>query len=354
MRKCASLIVVFFGILYCYAQDPDWFDAKNRMAFYPAELYFSGFSMDKLPANADVNEALERVKAAAQAEAASTVRVYVQSVKQDNTRSESYQTMSKYVEEIYQQFSSTTTLTTEMEIPGLQVKYHQKGNIIAAFAYVKKSDFSRKLEKEITMGLTRIETRLDDIAELMNNGEKVEARTRLMPVAKDFLPVEQSQELLLAVNPNADMESLQLEETKALQQRYSKMKAALKNGIYVALYCEAQLFDGTYDALPELIKGNLSELGCTFTEDDAQADWIITVHSKVRESNVVPFGESTAYFVYVNSKLNVKKVKTDQLVYSNEISVKGSDTRDLEHAAQEAYKESAPKLSEMIKKQIQQ
>ena len=351
-----KIFLITFSLLSftVLAQELDWFDSKKRQAFYPTSTYFSGFAMDEISPNTDVEKAMEHIKSAARVEAVSTIQIYVDNVKQDNTRSESYQTMSKYVEEIYQQFTSNTTLTTRMDVPGLKVDGYKKGNIIAAFAYIKKSDLKRQLEKQITMALTRIGTQLDNIDELINNGQKVEARTRIEPIVKDFMPIEQIQELLLAVDLNADAESLQLEETKALQQRYAKMQAALKNGIYIALHSTASLFDGSYDALPNIIKGNLSSLGCTFTENDAEADWIVIISSSAREYTKSTLGNTTNYYSYIDAQINVKKAKTGQIIYTDEFSVKGGDTRNYVLAAKTAYKEIAPKLSNAIKEHIQQ
>ena len=347
-----SLLLGLSSLLF--AQEPDWFDSKNRATFYPTSTYFSGFVMDEISPTADVEKATEHIKSAARVEAVSTIQIYVDNVKQDNTRSESYQTMSKYVEEIYQQFTSNTTLTTRMDVPGLKVEGYKNGNIIAAFAYVKKSDLKHQLEKQITMALTRIETQLDNIDELINNGQKVEARSRIKPISKDFLPIEQTQELLLAVDANADAGSLQLEETKALQQRYAKMQATLKNGIYIALHCTASLFDDSYDALPNIIKGDLSSLGCTFIENDAEADWIVTITSSAREYTKSTLGNATNYYSYVDSQINIKKAKTGQIIYTDEFSIKGGDTRNYVLAGKAAYKEIAPKLCDAIKKHIQQ
>lgn len=351
-----KIFLITFSLLSftVLAQELDWFDSKKRQAFYPTSTYFSGFAMDEISPNADVEKAMEHIKSAARVEAVSTIQVYVDNVKQDKTRSESYQTMSKYVEEVYQQFTSNTTLTTRMDVPGLKVDCYKNGNIIAAFAYIKKSDLKRQLEKQITMALTRIETQLDNIDELINNGQKVEARSRLTPIIKDFLPVEQTQELLLAVDVNADAESLQMEETKALQQRYAKMQSALKNGIYVTLYCTSSLFDGSYDALPNIIKGDLSLIGCTFTEIEAEADWIVTITSSAREYTKNSLGNTTNYYSYVDSQIDIKKAKTGQIIYTDEFSIKGGDTRNYVLAAKVAYREIAPRLSEAIKERIQQ
>jgi len=354
MKKCVFTIALCVLSFLAYAQEPDWFESKNRMAFYPTNVFFSGFAMDELRPGADVEAGLEHVKAAARAEAVSTIQVYVQSVKNDKTRSESYQTMSKYVEEVYQQFSSNTTIATKMDIPGLKIDSYKKGNIVAAFAYVKKSDLKRQLEKQITMGLTRIETQLDNIDELMNNGQKMEARKRLEPIINEFMPIEKNQELLIAVDADADAESLQLNDAKALQQRYAKMRTALKNGIYVALHCNNDLFGSSYDTMTEQIKGNLAPLGCTFTNNDSEADWIVTINTAAREYSQSNFGSVSTFYAYVDSKISIKNAKTGQIIYADELSIKGGDTNDYIRAGVAGYKELTPQWSKIIKEQIQQ
>lgn len=354
MGKYILLFVLCALTVLTSAQEPDWFDSKNRQTFYPASTYFSGFAMDEISPKADVEEAMERVKAAARAEAVSTIQVYVQSVKNDQTRSESYQTASKYMEEVYQQFSSNTTISTKMDVPGLKIDSYKRGNIVAAIAYVKKNDLKRQLERQITVGLTRIESQLENIDKLMNNGQKMEARTRLEQIPKDFLSIEKNQELLSVVDADADIESLQLNEVKTLQQRYSILHATLKNGIYISLHCNTDLFGGSYDTIEEQIKGKLSSLGCTFTNNDSEADWIININASAREYRQSKFGSSSTFFTYIDSKISIKNAQTGQVIYADEVSIKGGDTNDYIHAGMAGYKESATILSETIKKQIQQ
>ena len=337
------------------AQAPDWYDAKNRMTFYPTNVYFSGFAMNEVAKGADLDKAIESVKAAARVEAVSTIQVHVQSVKKDFSRSDSYSNGKKDLEEFYQRFESSTKLSTDIDIPGLKIESYRDGNIVAAFAYVKKRDLQRQLEKQITMGLTRLETQMDNIDELIKNGQKAEARERLKPLMQDFDAIEKNQELLLTVDPEADAESLQLNEAKALQQRHVKMTAALKNGIYICILCTAKLPDGSnYPALLNEIKGNLSQFGCSFTEKQEEADWIINADVTSREYNTVNYGQSANYFTYVEAVISIKKGATGQIIYEDQVSVKGGHTRNYTEAARDGYKNMAPKLSEIIKQQIQQ
>ena len=352
MRKILFVIALAAVQIAAFSQTPDWYDTKNRAAFYPESAYFCGFALNEVAKGQSLDDAIESVKAAARVEAVSTIQVHVQSVKNDYSRSNSYTNGKKDLEEFYQRFESMTKLSTDMEIPGLKIESYRNGNTVAAFAYVKKRDLQRQLEKQITMGLTRLETQLDNIDELISNGEKSAARERLKPLAQDFDAIEKNQEFLLVVDPEADAESLQLNETKALQQRHVKMTAALKNGIYIALQCEADCFGTSYPALQNEIKGQLSPIGCSFADKSEEADWLIVISAKAREHRAESFGAYTSYFVFVDSHIAITKQATGQKVYEDQISVKGGDTRSNENAARSAYKDTAPKLSAIIQEQV--
>ena len=352
--KLSLLLLATCAVLTAFAQMPDWYDSHSRASCYPTNSYFSGFAMNNVNKGDDLDKALESIKTAARVEAVSTIQVHVQSVKQDYSRSDNYTSGKKEYADFYERFESMTKLSTDIDIPGLKIESYRDGNTVAAFAFVKKCDLQRQLEKQITMGLTRLETQMDNAEELINNGQKAEARNRVTELANDFSNIERNQGLLLAVDPEADAESLQLNETKALQQRHAKMTAALKNGIYIALQCEADCFGTSYPTLQNEIKGQLSSLGCTFTDNADEADWQIVISSKAREHRAESYGKYTSYFVYVDSHIAITKQATKQKVYEDEISVKGGDTQSNANAARVAYKDSAKKLNEIIKEQVNQ
>ena len=349
----ALVMVVTTAQADVLGQAPDWYRSDNRSVFYPSNVYFSGYAATELTNGLSLEDALDQVKAAASAEAASTIQVHVQSVQKDFTSSTEHSTASTVMADFYQLFETATVLSTDIEIPGLKVETHHDGKVVAAFAYVKKRDLQRQLEKQITIGLTRIETQLDNIDELVSNGQKVEARNRAAILYKDFKAVERNQELLLAVDSEADEETLQLKESNALQQRYALLMAALKNGIYIALDCEAELFGEAYPTFANGLKGELSAIGCSFTDKVMEADWIIIIRSKAREYNAATYGQYTTYFTYVDSKIELFKTSSKQTVYEDEVSVKGSHTRSYKEAARDGYKETSKKLSEKIKEEIE-
>ena len=85
-----------------------------------------------------------------------------------------------------------------------------------------------------------------------------------------------------------------------------------------------------------------------------QADWKINLNANAREYNKVDLGGAANYFVYVDVQLAIDKLANGKRIYEDAISEKGGHTMNYEQAARQAYKDISPKISEILKKQIQQ
>ena len=114
------------------------------------------------------------------------------------------------------------------------------------------------------------------------------------------------------------------------------------------------MFGQTYNALKGEIQGALSPMGCTFVRSGSEADWVITIAATAREYNKSDFGGVSSYFAYVDAKISIEKGATGQRIYEDAISEKGGHTHNYEQAARQAYKDISPKISKIIKEQIQQ
>lgn len=353
-----KLLIVIFSILSLttFSQQPDWYDDNQRAFNYPVKQYFVGFAEGQKRSNESLEAVMSRIKNAARVEAVSTIRVHVQNTTNINGLSRTLESMEGTFYQSIEEFSSHTQTSVEMEIPGLQIeswRNPQTGKI-AAFAYVKKATLIRQLEKKITVGLTKIETSLDQIDQLIATGQKIQARELAQKTLPQFYEIDETQKILAAVDENADEETLQLQETRTLQHRLTDIIANLKNGINIYLICNAYMFGQTYNALKGEIQGALSPMGCTFVRNTQEADWIITVTATAREYNKSDFGGVSSYFAYVDAKISIEKGATDQRVYEDAISEKGGHTHNYEQAARTAYKDISPKISKIIKEQIQQ
>lgn len=354
--KKLLLILLSALSLTVMAQKPNWVDDASRTTNYPKSSYFTGIAYGEIRSGEAAGTAMERVKTAARVEALSTIRIHVQNETKSDTHSESIESIDEWSESIRETFDSKTKTKVDLDIPGLQVEAwkNPNSNEVVGFAYIKKSTLSRQMVKQITAGLTRIETILDNADQQIAQGQKMEARNAINNAIPLFQQVEQAQHILIVADPASDAESLQLAETKQLAQRFIRMSASLKNGINIYLDCKADLFGSSYYALKGEIQGALSPIGCTFVRSAAEADWIITIFAKAREYNKSDLGGESSYFAYVDANIAIDKNATGQRIYEDAISQKGGHTHNFEQAARDAYKQISPKISKIIKEQIQQ
>lgn len=345
-------------ILPLAAQMPDWYNATSRKMHYPQDVWYTGYTEGQQQRGEALEEAFSRLKDAARVELVSSIRTTVEQSISNRTESNLKQGTSGFDEQVRESFVNETRISSGIrDIPGLQVdawRNPQTGDI-AAFAYVKKNTLIRQMEKKITVGLTKIETSMDQIDQLVVNGQKMQARELAEKTVSQFTEIDETQKLLASVDENADEESLQLQETRTLQQRLTGLVAQLKNGINVFLVCNAKLFNETYSALKGEIQGELSKLGCTFVNSAAQSDWAVYVEASAREYNKSTFGEYSTYFVYIDAKISIDKTTTGQRIYEEQLEpVKGSWTTNFVDAARyDGYKKISPIISNTIKAQIQ-
>ena len=356
MKKILLILLSISSLVATAQMPPNWYDNDMRRSSYPDGQYFIGFAEGQRLGSESMEAATSRLKNAARVEALSTIRVHVQNTTTNQALSQTLRTMEGTFRQSAREFSSATTTKVEMEIPGLQIEAWtnpENGNI-AAFAYVKKATLIRQLEKKITVGLTKIETALDQIDQLLASGQKMQAREIAGKTMPQFFDLDETQKTLAAVDENADEESLQLQETHTLQHRLTGIIADLKHGINIYLECSANMFGTNYGALKAEIQGELSKLGSTFVSSAEQSDWAIYVNAPACEYNKVEYSGVNTYFTYVDANIIVDKTTTGQRIYEDQISEKGGHTHNYEQAARDAYKHISPKISEIIKQQIQQ
>lgn len=356
MEKLLFILLLAISLTAMAQTTPNWYDADMRRSFYPEGKYFVGYAESNRRSGESLDAVTKRVKDAARTEAASTIRVHVQNTTTNQALSQTLRTMEGTFRQSAREFTSKTTTSVDMEIPGLQVETWQDPSTgtIAAFAYVKKATLIRQLEKSITVGLTKIETSLDQIDQLISNGQKMQARDLAVKTLPQFAEVDDAQKTLAAVDENADEESLQLQETRTLQRRLTGIIADLKHGINIYLSCTADMFGTNYGALRAEIQGELSKLGCTFVSSAADSDWAVYINAPARQYNKSNLGEVSTFFCYVDANIRITKTATGQQIFEDHISEKGGHTLGFEQAARDAYKQISPKITAIIKQQITQ
>ena len=359
MKKTLLITLVCWAMtaVSAFAQlPPAWTDYDMQKLEYPDSEYFTGYAEGAPTGNERPEIAIQRLKDAARVEALSTIRIHVKNNTTNNALSPTLRFSEGMFRQSIREFTSSTTTSVDMKIPGLQVEAWRdpQTGTIYAFAYVKKSTLIRQLEKQITVALTKVEMSLDQVDQLIATGQKLQARSAAEKALPLFAEVDEAQKLLVAVDAEATEETLMLSETRQLQQRLMAMVAQLKNALTICIKADAKIFNTAYPALQEELKGALSPLGCNFVTDSSTADWLIDISAQAREYNTVTMGDVNTYFAYVDATISITKTATGQRVYENMFTEKGGHTHNYQQAAREAYKYLTPKIRKIVEEQVKQ
>lgn len=217
----------------------------------------------------------------------------------------------------------------------------------------ERAKLARQLTRSIPMELGKIEGTMPQINILIKKGEKVQARTMVEEALQQIAKIETDQHTLALLDETADDEILMTAEV-AEAKRYLTDKAnQLRNAIGIYITCDAKLFNAENTAFLKDLQGELSQLGVSFVDSLNQADWSINIQAKAREYNKVEIGNTANYFAYADATLTIDKRTNNKRVFEDAISEKGGHTFDYEHAALEAYKHLLPRLTSIIKEQIE-
>lgn len=349
-----KILILSFAPALLFAQvAPDWWESSSRAMHYPKDKWFTGFILGEQQPGERIEDTFARLKDEARIEAAASVKTLVQKEMFSSNNSEMIQTSSDFDEHVTEVLRSKTLISVNVEIPGLKVDAWQDPNShqIAAFAYALRSEVERKTEKRITALLSKLELILLNADELIDSGQKMQARQTAEKALPIFVEIEELQKLLLSISD--DIDALQLNEANRLRKQFINLLTFLKHGIIIYIAAKCELFDETYDTFIRQVTGQLSDMGCEFTNTVENADWAINITSSAREYNKTDFGGVSLYTVYADGTLTIDKMITHQRIYQDEINVKGTHTISYKEAARQAYKELINQISSIIKEQIQ-
>lgn len=333
---------------------PDWYDLQSRNLHYPRDVYYTGFVIGEPNAAESNADAMERIKRDSQKDAAASIRMKIESSVSAINRSELTQVGGDFDEHVTEFFESVSHINVNIEVPGLQTEVWTNSSTgeIAAFSFVRKAELKKKLDRQVTAGIARIEMNIENIESMIEANNKSKARDEVEHTFTLFDNIEQAQALLLSIG--SDLEDLQYSQTSDLKQTLMKLQSQLKHGISVCLRMGAEWNGNSYDKPAKRIEGILSDLGCNFTTDTIGVDWIIDVNSVPRHYSSNSFGNSTTYTSYIDSHISIVQGHTFLRIYEDALSAKGVHTFSFDEADKVAYEEAVKQISEIIKEYIKQ
>ena len=294
---------------------PFWCNDTWRATNYPREQYVQGFVIGTIQAGESIEQTHQRLKEKAQAEA-------------------------------LQNISATQNMIKDIPTLSVESWHNPQTNEVFAFAWAKKEDLVRTLKKQIISHITRAEMAVEDADGLLAEGEKSAARKAIAKAIEHLQQVEEQQKVVQSVDSNTEMEDIAFAESNALKQRATALQQQLKNAVNVYVGGEIKIFGKSYPLFIQQIKQEISPMGCTFTTNEAEADWVVRLHGTTQEYNTLQKKSYSAFVVM--AEVTTEIAKQGQIIYSGNVSQKGVHTINTEQAAKEAYAEASKAIAAQI------
>ena len=303
--------------LFVEQQDiaPFWCNDTWRATNYPREHYVQGFVIGTIQTDESVEQTLQRLKEKAQAEVLQNINLATN--------------MIKYISNL-----------------SVESWHNPQTNDVFAFAWIKKEDLTRNLKKQIISHVTRAEMALEEAEGLLAEGEKGAANKAIAKAMEQLQQVEEQQTIVQNVDVTPHMEDIAFAESNVLKQRVTKLQQQLKHGVTVYIAGNVTIFDKSYPTFINQIKQQISSIGCTFTTNEVEADWVIRLHGTTQEYNTMQKSSYSTFVVMADVAIEI--AKKGQIIYSGNVSKKGVHTNNTELAAKEAYSEASKDIAAQI------
>ena len=345
LKRLLLLILCLTSFNIVKSQDePAWMMQSWRTEQYPSSVFITGFAQDGKNSNETLAQATERIKDIARADLSESILASVQSVSESYSES----ILVGGSESINENFKSQTKISTDLEINGIRVESYAKDNVVYGFAFANKYEIIGYYKANLNMQVQQIEGLISTATELEQKREKKKAKDEFNKALPIFTEITKAQGILSAVDKNITDDGLKMQKTMKLYNEIIQANARLAQGIFVYITTNEDMFGNKTTEIENRLKAILAVNSCSFTTDEAEADWKLYITAKSREYNL----SKKIYFSYVDAEVQLFKAPSDKHVYQNEISQKGGHSLSYKAAAKKAYEEISDTISKEILKWI--
>lgn len=218
--------------------------------------------------------------------------------------------------------------------------------------YINKEDACKFYENEVKMAISKINNAITISDNYIASGFKAKAKTELKNTQPMFEEAEKDFFWLNVFGMEDFNIQKYLEQVNQLEQTVKLVISDLEYGVTYCVVCKADNFGKAYTKLENELKGELSKSGCNFVDDPKTADFVINVNASAREFNMLNNAGGSAYFSYVDAAVSIDKVATNQRIFEDNVTVKGSHTLGYSEAGREGYKRISKEISKLLKDNI--
>ena len=252
-------------------------------------------------------------------------------------------------------YNSETKFNTKANLRFVETQtfYNANKKEGAVIAYISREKIRNFYSNELLLLNNKIEHAISIAEDYISEGFKAQAVTELKAAQPYFAKMEEPLGWMNIFGSSQSELNQWQNRLNNNEQKIKRLLAEQQYGTRIYLECNADLFGASYPLLEKELKGLLSTIGYSFTQEASSADWAITICCSARESNHVIIGNMHAYFSYVDAVITIDKGKSPQRIMEDAVSEKGGDTRSYHAAAQAAYKQIKEILVERLKQNIQ-
>jgi hypothetical protein len=227
-------------------------------------------------------------------------------------------------EQLQSSNSASLQISANIEIVGIKTDayYDKAANTVYAFAYANKYEVIGYYKANINMLVGQAEGSLHAADQLEKSGEKVKARKQCEDVMPLLEKVRYAQDLLIAIDGNTDRESLQMTKSESMRNTVLQMQARLAQGVYICVESIEEIFGEKVDIIANKLKAVLSNHGCSFVDDAAQADFKLALNASAREAS----NSDGLVYCYADVKVALFDVHKQKSVYEDMISQRNGST----------------------------
>jgi hypothetical protein len=362
MKKYFLAIILILPMLML-AQNPPpaWIQDAYRERSYPADEYYTGFVRDKLKAGSDLGTALKNLEREAQNQLSESIIVKIEGNTRVETISSQIQAGTNRAELITTDYKAAVQTATKATTVKTEVKsFHDASTgYIYAFATVKNTDLSNYYIKQINLDLNKVDVALGMVEQLVAVGKKMSARRKCQEAEKTLIGLAYYQDLLAAVNADADEDALQIDRSNELQRKVNQLIIDLEQSTFVFVDCKYEYKGYKDDAfgsdpgiICDIVKQALSENECSVTDNKEEADYELTlIASTTQRSDGSGQYGIISYYANVRGSLynRLTKKKTVDFSILNDPDCYSAG-KNAEVAATKAFK--LPELKDKVLEKI--
>lgn len=240
----------------------------------------------------------------------------------------------------------------DMDLAQTMSHYDEGSGKYYVIAFINKKEACAYYENDVNMFISNVNSHVAIADNYINSGFKSKAKEELQKALEMFDGIGKPFFWLNVFGLDEDSIRRYLNKVNKLEQTIKSELADLEYGTTYCVVCNADNFGRKYFKLANEIKGDLSESGCNFVDDPNTADYVIYIDAAAREYNAMVTGGVTSYYSFVDAAIAIDKVATNQRIFEDEVSVKGSHTLSYDEAGRDGYKKIRKEITKMLKENI--